>query len=144
MKLPLPVIAFLLSAAACMADTPISREDAGKIKTYNLTELTALMPEAEEKVVKLKFTYRGDTVEKQEDGSLHSVIRYLGRNGEGGGISVHVPKDAVSWFLKLPYEATSRQTLVVFAKITKDESGTFAELLGREIKTDIEGPKIIW
>jgi hypothetical protein len=60
---------------------------------------------------------------------------------KSGMLDVTVPADGVEWFLKQPSKE-SRASLLIYARMSED--GKKAKLLGREIRTDLKGPKIIW
>ena len=151
MKLRTFLGVFAVMTAQLHADVEISREEAGSIQSYDLDKFTDKAVQLEGKIVKLKFNYRLKDVEKKEDGTLTGDLRIwkygsgaVGSTYKSGGIAVTVPPEGAGWFLKVP-TTESRATLIVIAKIGKSQSGSpSAELLGREIKTDLKGSRIVW
>jgi hypothetical protein len=93
--------------------------------------------------VKLKFSFRSDSVSKKPDGSLIGRIEDW-RGDLSDSAQVIVPAEAVNWFMALPAKYTARKTVVVFVRVEFIGNYPAVELLGREIKTDIEGSRIVW
>lgn len=133
------------------ADVEIPREEAATLKSMDLEDIEKKAHELEGKIVRLKFNYRGTSAAKSADGglkgSLHIYVSSLATNravSKFGSIEVTVPPEGAAWFTKIPTNE-SRATILVIARLVKGRySGLAAELLGREIKTDLKGSRIIW
>jgi hypothetical protein len=94
------------------------------------------------KIVRLKFTSRSKFVAKTLDGSSVTFILLWKSTADRESRRVRVPEEVTEWFLKQPAEQ-SRASLFVCARIpaSNDEP---ALLLGREVKTDSKGTRIVW
>lgn len=158
MRIP-PVVSmigvfWLVAGVNVKADVPLTSAEANSIRSIDVTDFQAKAFELDGKIVKLKFNRRSTTVEKQDDGGLHGSIglwkerntvnpKYSFRTGT---LPVKVPSEGAEWFLKIPttYESM-RGYYMVFARVhagkTADER---VELLGREMKTDSKGSRIVW
>jgi len=146
------IIAAFIAASPLLADVPISREEAQSLKSYDLGQVEKQGPALEGKVVRLKFNYRSAAVKKADDGSISGTISvWLYRTYAAGSIlregdlSVAVPPEGAAWFMKIS-TVEERSTVNVIARMKKGKvAGTLAaDLLGREVKTDVKGPRIVW
>ena len=147
-----PIVTVIVAglSLSALADVEITREEAGTIPSVDLQKLKEKPFDYEGKIVKLKFNYRSEAVEKQSDGSLSGMIYisqsniYSTRTEKSGTARVTVPAEGVTWYMKQPTNE-SRGSLVVVARVKKAEGiYPMVELLGREIRTDTKGSKIIW
>ena len=119
------------------ADVPITEEEAAKVRSYDLQMFArSRVRFSTGALVKLMFSFRDDSVSKTPDGSL------IGRIEDSA--QVIVPTEGVNWFMALPAKYTARKTVVVFVRVEFIGNYPAVELLGREIKTDIEGSRIVW
>ena len=152
MKTVLSCAAVLLAfALPTSADVELTREEATSIQGYDLDKLGDKHALLEGKIVRLKFNYRSQMVTKNEDGSVSGELRIwrpstgaIGSYYRAGATYVTVRAEGVAWFMKVSTTET-RGTGTVLAKIGKPRQGQpTAELLGREIKTDLKGSRIIW
>ena len=126
------------------ADVPITEEEAAKVPSYDLQIFArSRVRFSTGALVKLKFSFRSDSVSKNPDGSLIGRIEDW-RGDLSDSANVIVPAEAVNWFMALPAKYTARQTVVVFARVKFIGNYPAAELLGREIKADIKGSRIVW
>ncbi len=150
MKL-LPTLAALgVLLLPAFGDVPITREQAGSIKALDVQEIEEKLPALDGQIIKIKFNRRLRDVEKRGEGGLTGSLgiysyRYgtTGYTSRIGSVEVAVPAEATEWFMKITTDYNARKPLVVFARI--NASGTpKADLLGREIKTDLKGPRIVW
>lgn len=139
-----------LTQASLAQETEISREEAQRIPSYDLAKMSETGPKFAGKIVRVKFNYRQKEVTKNADGSLNGTIsvwkystNFAGSNIKHGHLDVKIPKEGAEWFYKLTYEE-SRATLNIYAMLPEDGVNGRAVLLGREIKTDFKGSKIIW
>ncbi len=145
-----------LTAPPAGATTPgvlLTRDEATKIKSYDVDEIGSKGPALEGQIVKVKFNYRTKMATAKPDGTLAgelALYRYRDTIGGGGlrygSLATTVPAEGIAWFMKIPTEDMSRATLIVFARLGKSTlSGRpAAELLGREIKSDMKGSRIVW
>jgi hypothetical protein len=81
----------------------------------------------------LNFRGRAETQEKKD---------YRGELFDSA--DVIVPAESVKWFMARPAKYTARRTAIVFVRIKFVKDALIAELLGREMKTDIKGSRIVW
>jgi hypothetical protein len=146
-------ILILALAPPIFADLEIKREEAANLPSVDIQKLNYRGLEYEGKIVRLKFNYRSSVVEKLKEGgglsgtlSIWQSNAYVTRPQKSGNVKVTVPPEGVAWFMKIPTTYDSRSTLVVIARITKASGEAYpqAELLGREIKTDLKGSKVLW
>ena len=129
--------------------TEISREEATTVKSIDPDSLGDKVLELDGKLVRLKFTYRLQNVEKKPDGTLEGSVgiwRYSAstKPTKYGLVKVSVPPAGAAWFQRLTTSYASRASIVVIARITNADSSPKAELLGREIKTDLKGARVVW
>lgn len=136
--------------ASARADEPITREEAATLKSYDLDKLEAIIVQLENKVVRLKFNYRRPDVDRTKDGVVGGTLAFwrystaaAGSTYKSGFMDVVVPPAGMEWFMKLP-TTESRASLFVIARIHKDEDGHYAHILGREVKTDLKGSRVVW
>jgi hypothetical protein len=146
-----------LSTLGCIAadptpapGVPIDAKVAQTIQSYDVAKIAEKGPALAGQIVKVKFNYRSREAGKEQDGKFHGTLRiWRTTNNVGnyslrsGGLAVIVPPEAEAWFLKLPTDDASRASLIVIARLGANPDAP-AELLGREIKTDMKGPKIVW
>ena len=126
------------------ADVPITEEEAAKVRSYDLQMFArSRVRFSTGALVKLKFSFRDDSVSKTPDGSLIGRIEDW-RGDLSYSAQVIVPAEAVNWFMTLPAKYTARKTVVVFVRVEFVGNYPAAELLGREIKTDLQGSRIVW
>jgi hypothetical protein len=150
------VVTLLSLTAAALAQSltkpvEITREEAQKIVAYDLEKLADLGPAVAGQIVRLKFNYRSQSVDKDPSGKIMGTLRiwkylpYVSRGDyiRSGSIDVIVPAEGAEWFMKLP-RTESRSSLLVYARMPDDLKKGRAELLGREIKTDFKGSRIVW
>ncbi len=133
------------------APVEITRDEAQKMASYDLEKIEEYGPDLAEKIIRVKFNYRSKSVEKLPDGKIKGTLRiwkYLPNTYRtdyirSGSLDVIVPQEGVEWFMKIPPSET-RATLLVYVRMPKDTKKGRAELLGREIKTDLKGSTIVW
>jgi len=138
--------------STALADLEITREEAGSLQSVDLQKLKERPFDYEGRIVRLKFNYRSQFFKKQDDGSVTGTLSiyqsniYVTRSAKYGHVEVTVPAEGVPWFMKIPTTTESRSALTVIARIKKGGTNEYpqAEVLGREIKTDAKGPRIIW
>ncbi len=153
------LIPLLLVAAVAFSQEPegipIPREQAASLKTVDPEEITKSGPaKMEGKLIKLRFNCRGESYEpvsgideyRSRVGFFRSAYGFAGGTERYGTLDVRFPHNALDWFLKLPTDTGARKTTVVIARVTPSKlNGRLeAEILGREIRTDSKGPKVIW
>lgn len=138
-----------LHAADPVVGTELTREQATKIVSYDLDKLEDKAPMLSGEIVRLKFNYRSTHVTKKPDGSMDGELllwKYptgaVGSTYKSGSLLVTVPTEGVEWFMKQP-SIEARATLLIYARLPEGK-GRRAVLLGREIKTDVKGPRIVW
>ena len=144
-------LAFLTVCTAVSGDTEITRDEVITLRSYTLDELVAKSEELEGQIVRLKFNYRSSLFEKGDDGSIKGMLmiwRYRPTTSRNiytsGSCQVTVPPEGAEWFFKLP-TSESRGSLLVIARVGKTKTGIGqAKLLGREIKTETKGSRIVW
>ena len=129
--------------------TEISQEEARSIPSMDLEKLEEKEPTLAGKIVRLKFNYRSGDVTKKDDGSMTGRISFWKNNSgfsaynyKSGHRRVGIPAEGVDWFLKQPTKE-SRASLLVYARIPESTKEPVV-LLGREIKTDLKGSRIVW
>jgi hypothetical protein len=151
MKRALTLLAFVALAHSALAEEPIDRALASSLKSYDCNDLTSKAHELDGKIIKLKFFVRNNTISTEEDGSKRCYVSsfYYGnrRDKEGGSVYVKIPEDGLAWFTKVPTNwSEQRSTFIVIGRVENSKSGAWptVALLGREIKTDIKGSKIVW
>jgi hypothetical protein len=144
---------WLAVVANVKADVPVTSAEANTIRSIDVTDYHAKSFELDGKIVKLKFNRRDSTVAKQDGGGLHgSIGLWKERNTTNpkywlrtGLLPVKVPEEGVEWFMKIPTTYESRGNQVVFVRVHAGKTGEErVELLGREMKTDSKGSRIIW
>jgi hypothetical protein len=149
----------MLAVCASIAESspegiPITREEAASMKSVDIDKLGEQLPSYEGKIVKLRFNHRAAEISKKDDGTITGSIyffrsaydtRNANRETKFGEVYAVVPSAGADWFMKIPTSMGSRTTLYAIARISKTQYGaTQAELLGREIKTDLKGSRVIW
>jgi hypothetical protein len=153
MKSALAFAALLFVTSVAHADTEVPRDKAGSIKSVDAQEIEEQGPKLVDQIIKLKFNYRSTEISegKAAEGVLGgsvSIFRpnhYVGKTTRAGSARVTFPADRRDWFLKIPTDFQSRASITVYAKVQKGEvSGYQAEILGRELKTDAKGSRIVW
>lgn len=130
------VLSLLFAAipAAVFADVELTREEAtGTIKAYHFTDLERAGLTESGKLVKLRIG-RIDQAEKQQDGSIHA--RYY-------RTYFYIPAEGADWFLKA-ISKPGNATTIAYARMARGTAFDRIQLLGREIKTDSKGSRIIW
>jgi hypothetical protein len=156
MKAVLIPLLFLAALSHASEGIDISREQAASLKTFDPEEIESTGPaKLEGALVKLRFNCRlpwyepvsGIDEYRSGVGFFRSTYAFAGGRSSSGVVNVRFPHSALPWFLKLPTDS-ARKTTVVIARLRKndaDVSGVMlAEILGREIRTDSKGSKIIW
>ncbi len=144
---------FLTLAALCAlllspvhAEMPLTREQAANIKSFDAQELAEQAFQLPGEIVKIKYTRRLKPVEKLEDGQFTGQLGidiYRSGTARYGFVQVKVPAEAGDWFLKVPTEYSRRGAMIVFARVNPS-SQPMVELIGRELKTDAKGSRIVW
>jgi ribosomal protein L29 len=150
---PALAASLLLICAPALADTEIRREEAASLRSYDLEDLAAKAHSLEGQLVRLKFNYRLATFQKEKDGSIKGrlmIWRYRPTATRttltSGSCEVTVPEEGIPWFMKVP-TTESRGSLLVIARVEKSDESTGipkATVLGREVKTDTKGSRIVW
>jgi hypothetical protein len=137
-----PLLALLaLCAAAVSAE--MTQEELRTTKTVNLHELDGKPDLFAGKVVKVRFTSRGERVEKVGEG-WKGTIHQDGKDKWAFGVDVTLPQAAFTWFNRLPSTYEKNRSMLVFARAEKGLSGLTLELLGREAKITSKGVELTW
>lgn len=146
-------VLWLAAPGTARADVPLTSAEANSVRSIDVTDYQAKSFELDGKIVKLKFNRRDSTVQKQDDGGMNGYIGlWKERNTTNpkywlrtGSLPVKVPSEGVEWFLKIPTTYESRGNQVVFVRVHAGKTGEArVELLGRELKTDSKGSRIVW
>lgn len=132
----------------------LTREESASLKTIDLNELAAKLAAYEGKIVKLRFTSRSEKSTSMPDGKLRCSLFYYrnrpdpykkGVTTTNGGLLAFIPPAGQEWFLNLTTVYTSQAPIHVIARVSKGAAGQpQGELLGREIRTDAKGSRIVW
>jgi hypothetical protein len=146
------VFAAFIAANPLFADVPITREEAQSLKSYDLGQVEKEGPALEGKLVRLKFNYRSAEVKKDNDGSVSGTLMIWLYRGYAtstilrqGDLGITVPPEGAAWFMKIPtVEGRATTNAIARMKKGKKNGPLTAELLGREIKTDVKGPRVVW
>lgn len=148
MKRIIPLLVAISAAGRIFAADPasptatneseITKEEATSAKAIDVAELAKSGGALSGKVVKLKFSTRAVDSRITATGFQGTV---LSKGMAFAGVSVGGAKEGADWFSKVSTDLDSRRTYVVIARI---KNGTFARILGREIKTDMKGSKVVW
>ncbi len=145
--------AFALLTLTAYADTPISREEATSVKSYDVQAVEEQAVALDGKIIKLKFNRREREVKKEDSGALKGTVGiYFTRNTisqktnwRHGTLDVTVPPEGAEWFMRITTVIEASKPLIAYARITAKSSGSAkAELLGRELKTDARGSRLVW
>lgn len=151
MKHLLALLTLFVFTGPSYADEPIDRTLANSLKSYDCNQLASKAHELDGKIVKLKFFVRDSIISDSSDGNKRCYVSsfYYGnrRDKEGGSVYVKIPAEGVAWFTKVPTNwFNNNSTFVVIGRVEKSGSGSWptVTLLGREVKTDTKGPRIVW
>jgi hypothetical protein len=138
-----------LIAFPAFADVELERDQAATMKSFTLNELVPQVHDFVGKIIKVKFSSRDATIRKEKDFSVGLIYNYTNTRKRGvytyfASARIHVPEEGLSWFSKLTVGDLQRSSYVVVCRVEK--GGTMPELkaLGREIKTDSKGSRVIW
>lgn len=136
-------------AAGRGEEVKLTPKEASAIKSYDLHELQAQATVLNTELLKVKFNYRLPETELLDEGVLKGTIAFSATNvttgvAKTGSMMVLVPKEGRAWFMKVPTLATSRRPLYAFARLHIKENIPQLELLGRELKSTLKGPQIVW
>lgn len=144
-----PYLAFLLCAATLHAeDLKLTAKEAGSIKSYDLQELQAQATAITGELVKVKFNYRMPETTRLDGEKLKGTIMFQRTNVTTGAVKTGtmatiVPQEGRAWFMKVP-ATPSRASIVVFGRVKIVEDIPQLEMLGRELKSTLKGPTIVW
>ena len=141
-----------LGADAAPEDVKLTREEVSALRSLDLEQIAKEGPALEGKVIRLKFNYRSASVQKSDDGSRAGSLgiwklkyRPSITTVQSATVSVKIPKEGAEWFMKIPSdEYSQRATSQVVARIIKNQGSPSAQLLGREVKTDVKGSRVVW
>lgn len=103
-------------------------EDLRTVKTADLAAIAGNTASYEGQIVKIKFGWRDGT---------KLAYRESGKNYK---IEAVVPAEGAQWFSQVTPKTFSTSGVFVFARI----AGGKAELLGREVRHEASGSKLIW
>jgi hypothetical protein len=153
--LALCAVAFIRAADPAPAGTDIETKVAQTLKTYTPPEFDTKKESLDGQIIKLKFTSRETDIRENKDGVLIGSVRnYDTKNSKAAGgsgyLTVSIPKEQKEWFTKITTNYEGRVSFTVIGKVKKGLgyyamlNGYGVELLGREIKTDMKGSKIVW
>lgn len=138
-----------LFAFPAFADVEIERNEAATMKSFTLNELAPQVHEFVGKIIKVKFSSRDADIRKEKDLSVGIINNYSNTRKRGvysyfSSAKLYVPEEGLPWFSKLTVGDYQRSSYVVVCRVEK--AGVIPELkaLGREIKTDAKGTRIIW
>ncbi len=149
-------VALLINVASAQLPAlgiEIAKDEAQKMKTITCNELESKAITFDGQIVKLKFGYRDTAISKQADDSYTGMIqgyietsRKKSVDSGWGMVNVAFSKDALAWFSKIPTNIDAHSVVVVIGKVEVPAGGSAARvtLLGREIRTDMKGAKIVW
>lgn len=148
MKIPASFAALLLlvlSLSVMAADVAITKDEASSIKTYDLAEVADRGPTLNGSLIRVKFNYRG----RDLDQNKCSIGLYNATNPakiKTAVVPAAIPPEGMNWFLKISTDQYSRQQVVVYGRVISEtpETPRHIQLLGREMKTDIKGARILW
>lgn len=151
------VIAAVVSSA--FAQAPVKDEGvaietkvAQSLKTLTPPELDTKKETLEGQIIKLRFTSRGTDIRETKDGKLSGEARGYETNtrkaaGGSSYLTVTFPPEQKDWFLRISTSYESRTPIVVIGRVVKGSSyygSHTVDILGREIRTDLKGTRIIW
>lgn len=127
---------------------PPTAEELRNAKIADVVEISSNPPAFAGKFVKLKFYERSQEFAATKAGDLmEGRVQYHDAKANSAGIDVFFPKEAAAWFSKLPIDANLFQqtkSFTAYARISIEGGSPEADLMGREIKTDLKGPSLIW
>lgn len=149
----LAIVVSLGAADPEPAGVPIDTKIAQTLKTYTPPEFDVKKDSLDGQVIRLKFTSRDSAIKDTKDNALlagvaQSYGSYSGKAG-GGSTSVDVtfPKEQRDWFAKISTAFSARASITAIGRVRKIGNGYrghVIDLLGREIKTDMKGSRIVW
>lgn len=152
MKTLLP-LALLCTSAFAMADVEIPKSEAQSIKSIDAQDARDFAAKNDGKLVRIRFNYRGSSVEVKPDGGATAELRIYRnrmnttndqRSLRWGGVSAQFPPEGVKWIQNVTTHEDSRVALYVIARLhNKDGTGT-VEVLGRQVVTDFKGSRVTW
>lgn len=132
------------------AGIDIDTKVAQTLKSYTPPEFDAKKESLDGQIIKIKFTSRQTDITEGEGDLLSGGIRGEGSrssktSGGSSYLTVEFPKDQKAWFAKISTAYDARVALTAIGKVKKGKYGSYVvELIGREIKTDMKGSKIVW
>lgn len=144
--LPLAVCCAALVAARSFAEAP-TQEELRNVKTVELATLDETPDAYVGKLVKIRFNYRYERIEKDKAGNWigHANQYQYERKKNSGAVTVVIPEAGLDWFKRISTDLTSRKAVTVYARVTKpDGDDVQLELLGREAKTGTKGAELVW
>lgn len=146
LAITLAIVALLLGTAR--ADYELTREEASTMKSYRLEELNKLIGTLDGRIVRIKFMNREpDVVRAQNGPATGGVIEYL-RDPDGMLSTMRVTVDAggADWFQRLPAGQPRRDSRMIQAigRVGLEKGRPHIHILGREVKTDLKGPRVVW
>jgi hypothetical protein len=142
-------ILVLAGSVVCAEEVKLTPKEASAIKSFDLHELQAQATVLNNELLKVKFNYRLPETELLDDSVLKGTIAFSATNvttgvAKTGSMMVLVPKEGRAWFMKIPTLPSSRRPLYAFARLHIKENVPQLELLGRELKSTLKGPQIVW
>lgn len=142
------LLVFSLIATFAVADVPITREEAGSIKGYRIEELNKAIGSLEGKLVRLKLMGREGEIKRAADGGLSGILieRLSNPDGSFQRVPGSVASDGADWFMRLPVGYPERGGRVFYAigRVEFRDGRPNVQILGREIKTDLKGSRVVW
>lgn len=151
-RLPLAMktaLLLTLIALPAVADVELDRNEAATMKSFTLNELVPQVHDFVGKIIKVKFSSRDAAVRKEGDMSVGIIYNYTNTRKRGidtylASARLFVPEEGLPWFSKLTVGDFQRSSYVIVCRVEK--GGVLPELkaLGRELKTDSKGTRVIW
>jgi hypothetical protein len=133
----------LLSAAGFAqtpTPTPVPPEELRNVPSMDVYQLTMKGYDIDGKIVKIRFDARPTASSKiankvyGEIGTLHDSTWY--------NVSVVVPPESEGWFFRIPN--TKGGPYSVYGRVSTGSRPPTITLLGREIRTTMHGPELVW
>lgn len=152
MKAKLLTTVLLTSASLAFAQgVDIDPALARSMKSMPVNEFQTRAAMLEGQVIKIKFNYRDREIVKNDDGTLSCRVktfldssRRRSADMAFGAVPVTFPAEALPWFSRISTDIESRAILVAIGRVKSVRGMPEVELIGREIKTDSRGSKVVW
>lgn len=136
----LPFFLFLASASGQVA---VPAQEAASAALIQPRTLASSADGLRGKLIKLQFLCRSSIVENAPDGGVTGEV--VDSVSTRIKVDVHVPKDAVDWFMHLPTTYDGGDGYTIYARLSVDKFGApVAMLLGRTLRSDAGGSSIAW